>query len=427
MLRDFCVPLQNMKFEIWFSQKMRLRKSVSASTSTGTVIAIAGVALALMVMELSLAISTGFKDEIRAKVMGFEAPVAVLPPYDVATASSADEFEPKAEIFETIQRVIPGARASASISRQAILKTDSSYLAVKCIAHDSLHDASFEAANITGGYLPTWRRTAASDSIVISGAMAKRLDLAIGDKLYMYFFIDQEVKARRVYVAGTYTSNFSDFDNSVVYTSYVLQERLHPDTTLITSIDIENIAEHDIDRAAADLQDAFVESYREGESAALYPVTDVHRTGALYFNWLDLLDTNVVVIFILMLAVAAFTLISSLFIIILDRVSTIGLLRALGASKSTVTNIFIATAMRLVGFGILIGNVAGLGLAGLQQMYEIVPLNPEMYYLDHVPVEINWAAILALNAGVVLAAWLILILPARLAARIDPSSTMRYE
>ena len=147
----------------------------------------------------------------------------------------------------------------------------------------------------------------------------------------------------------------------------------------------------------------------------------------MYFNWLALLDTNVVVIFILMLCVSGFTLISCLFILILERVKTIGILRSFGAKKSMVRRIFIYMAMRVVIIGLIIGNLIGIPLLLLQLHYHIVPLNPEMYYLDTVPVEINIWYLVALNIGVVASAWLILVLPSHLASAIDPAKTVNYD
>ena len=147
----------------------------------------------------------------------------------------------------------------------------------------------------------------------------------------------------------------------------------------------------------------------------------------MYFNWLDLLDTNVIVILALMGCVAGFTLISCLFIIILERVKTIGLLKALGATNTQVRHVFIHMAQRLVLRGMLIGNLLSISFLLLQQKYHLIPLNPEAYYLNHVPVEINWTHIILLNVAVIAIASLILILPSYLVSRISPAQTMRYE
>ena len=147
----------------------------------------------------------------------------------------------------------------------------------------------------------------------------------------------------------------------------------------------------------------------------------------MYLNWLDLLDTNVVVIFILMCCVAAITLVSSLFILILNNIPTIGLLRALGASKPAVRNVFVAMAMRLVGSGMVIGNLLALLTIWIQQKFLVFPLDPESYYLSHVPMVFNLTGIVLINVGVAAMSWLVLILPARVASSISPARTMRCD
>lgn len=417
-----------MRVAYWISKRLRIGRGAPASTSTGVVIAVAGVALALVVMELSLAVAAGFKNEIRRKIAGFDATVSVLPPVNYATGIEEPTLYASDTLINVVHDAVPNGRLSLVVSRQAILKTDNDFNAVKCVAHDAAHDDSFERGNMVDGVWPAFADVSSRDSIVLSQPLANRLELATGDKTYLYFFIDGEVKARRVFVSGLYRSNFAEYDNYVVYASLPMLQRLSGNDTLAaTSISVEGIQIDDARLVSSQLSNRLVDAMSAGELTRLYRTSDIASTGALYLNWLDLLDTNVVVIFALMLCVAAFTLISSLFIIILDRVTTIGILRSLGASKSMVSSIFINIAMRLVGLGMLIGNILGIGLIVVQSTTHAIPLDPEMYYLSYVPVEFNWLWFVLLNLGVAVGAWLILILPARLAARIDPASSMRYE
>lgn len=411
-----------MNFELWMSRRLRLSKDAPTSTVTGVVIAVVGVALALIIMELSVAISLGFKHEIRRKVAGFEAPVSIAPTevyeYDEQLLRLNDS------LLNCVKSTLPDARLSATTRRHAILKTDSDFIALQCIAHSASHDDSFERENLVSG---SWLLPDSASHIVISSQVASRIGLRVGDKVYAYFFVNGKIKPRRLSVTALYNSHFSEYDGVVAYTSPALMASLAADSTLVTSLDIEGISIDQVDPAAHALTTTLLNAYQRGDLPEMYTISTINDRGALYFNWLDLLDTNVVVIFVLMLAVAGFTLISSLFIIILDRVSTIGVLRALGLSSRRVSLIFLNLAMKLVGLGMLIGNVVGLGLILLQYYTRIMPLDPEMYYLSYVPVDLSWWSFLALNIGVAIVAWLVLYIPARLAARIDPSASIRYE
>ncbi|MCM1036046.1 MAG: FtsX-like permease family protein [Bacteroides sp.] len=413
-------------FVTWFSRRLRLRGAGSASASTGAVIAVGGVALAVIIIELSLAIVTGFKSEIRRKVAGFNAPVSVTAPVDVTTGHTGSTFAASDSLTDIIRASLPeGARLCPTLRRQAMVKTDSAFAAVEFVARGIGHDPSFERSCIVEGTLPS--DTASRPEIAVSTSLASKLGLTTGSRPYLYFFVDGEVKARRATVSGLYCSHFGEYDDAVAYTAMPLLEGLAA-TPQLTSIDIEGISGDDAIAGYSDrLQERLVGAWRAGELSTLHPVTNVYDTGALYFNWLELLDTNVVVIFILMLCVAGFTLISSLFIIVLDRIPTIGVLRALGTTKRTVSAIFLRLALRLAGAGVLVGNIVGLGLALMQQHLRVVPLDPEMYYLSYVPVLVEPLHMLLLNAGILAAIWLILIVPAGYAARIDPASAMHYE
>ena len=164
-----------------------------------------------------------------------------------------------------------------------------------------------------------------------------------------------------------------------------------------------------------------------GELTGLYRLSNVNSTAMMYFNWLELLDTNVVVILILMSLVSGFTLISSLFIIILERINMIGIMKALGATNNEIRRIFIYIAQRLIVYGLLAGNIIGLTIMLLQKHFHIFPLDPDAYYLNYVPVEIDWLYIALLNIGVFIIAWLMILLPSHLVSTISPSRSIRYE
>ena len=145
------------------------------------------------------------------------------------------------------------------------------------------------------------------------------------------------------------------------------------------------------------------------------------------FSWLDLLDLNVWIILAIMTAVAVVTMVSGLLIIILERTTMIGILKALGARNSTVRHTFLWFAAFIIGKGLIIGDAITLAIIVLQKTTGIVKLDPVTYYVDTVPVEINWLFIVALNIATLLIALFVLIAPSYLISHIHPAKSMRYE
>lgn len=411
-----------MNLSLWIARKLNLRTDGGSSVGVG--IAVAGVAIAIVIMEFTLAIVVGFKTGITDKLIGFDAQISVLPP----TVDGAETITKTPVLTEAIDEITPNAEISLAVRHPGLLKTDSDFQGVVYLAADPTSSFSFEKSIITQGVWPDYSQDSCRNSIVISESNASALNLNVGDKVYSTYFIDGNIKMRRHTIAGLFRSNFGEYDKTVVFASLSgMQSVLGIDSLSGTRLDIRGIGIGDIPTTASRLHSGLLDGYISHKLEYFYPVDDVTRSGAMYFNWLSLLDTNVVIIFILMLCVAGLTLVSSLFILILERVRTIGILRAMGADKLLVRRIFIQLAMRLVGRGMIIGNIIGIGCLLIQKYLHLIPLNPEMYYLDYVPVVIQPWAIVALNIGVVICTWLILVLPARLASNIDPAKSMKYD
>lgn len=419
-----------MNFPFWISRKLKLNASNHGANTTGVVIAVTGVSLAIVIMLLTIAIVLGFKHQVTQRVMGFNGEIWVLPDYKYSEASSASTLASDSVIALNIQAVAPGALTSLEFSQPGLLKTDNDFAGVYFTGFDKNHDFSFETSNVIEGNLPDFTDRANNNKIVISSMTGKALGLELGDKINACFFVNEAIKARKFEIAGIYESGFGDFDRTIVYAPiHTLQRIADVDSTQGTklSVILPPSKKNNIEESAEALQELFLEQYRSQQIDKLYPVDNVMHTGAIYFNWLNLLDTNVIVIFILMICVSGFTLISSMFILILERISTIGILRALGATRGQIRKIFIYLTMKIVGMGILLGNAAGLTLIWIQNKFNIVTLDPDMYYLRFVPAEFNLEYTIFLNLGVVLVSWIILIVPSRVASKISPAVTMRFE
>ena len=145
------------------------------------------------------------------------------------------------------------------------------------------------------------------------------------------------------------------------------------------------------------------------------------------FSWLEVLDMNVVMILVLMICVASFTVVSGLLIIMLERINVIGTLKALGATDFHVRKIFSYFALMLVGKGMLIGNAFGLLFCWLQQRFHFVKLDSETYYIDAVPIQFNWWYIIGVNILTLVVSAIVIYGGSHLISISKPSSTMRFE
>lgn len=414
-------------FSLYFSRRMGMG---ARSNRVASSLAIAGVACAVAVMIVTLAVSQGFRTQIRHKLEGFQPDIVVLPCYNYDNGSQEQWLEVTPELKNDITKVLnPGANISAAVRLPGILKTADDYCTLVFTAYDYNHDFKFEKSGVLSGIFPDYEHGGGNDSIVISKVTADRLGLKPGDKIDACFFINDDIKARRYMVAAVYSSNFGEYDNTICYASFPALQRLGgKDSVSVTSLEIRNVQpQQNIASLAENLQNFFITQMNLRQQEKLPVVDNIYHTGAMYINWLDMLDTNVVVIFALMCAVAGCTLISCLFILILNNVGTIGLLRSMGATKKDVRNIFVMLTLRLAGVGMVVGDIIAIAFICIQAKTRWLPLNPDMYYLDAVPVQFSIVGFLAINLGVAIAIWLILLLPARLASGLSPAKTLHYQ
>lgn len=371
--------------------------------SPAVAVAVAGMALSVTVMMLSVAVMLGFKDEVSTRLFSLNDAITIRA---YSPDGEPQPFDP-AEVLAVID-LPAGTHTSAHVQADGILKTDNDFMGVRFAGSPDI----------------------AADSIInISETIAAKLTLNAGDKVPAYFVVNGRMRVRMLRVGEiTPDSGFAEQDEAMVRCSTLLPAKLLniPDGHVM-SLGICDLPSEQIEPLAADIYSAMLNAYYAGTISGAYGVETIYQTNGSFFSWLELLDTNVIVILSLMGAVAAFTIISSLFIIILERVRTIGLLKSMGATNRQVRTIFMLMAERLVIRGLLLGNAIGLGLSALQYFTHIIPLDREAYFVEFVPVKLSLTAILALNAAALLLSWMVLMLPAMLVSRISPATTMRYE
>lgn len=417
-------------FVSFFSHRLTLAPEDGGRRSPAIAVAVGGVALSVAVMMIAIAVTSGFKKEISDKITGFEAQLRVVP---VAAADGRNVVDCSGAFTQVVSEalepfvsgeippeVVPVANCAG------LLKTPDNFAGVMFKAYGNGAEMQFEQSNMLDGVLPSDSGNARG--IVISDITAKELKLSVGDRVNSYFFADGNIRSRRYDIVGIYSSGFGEFDRLMAYMpKSAIDNLLRISASEGGSVEIRGLAPEHIEEATWRLQNALNMAFAEGILPALYNVVNVYAAGAVYFNWLAMLDTNIVVVLVLMGCVSGFMLISCLLILILQRVRMIGLLKAMGATDGQIKAVFIRLGFRVLAAGLLAGNVLAIALLASESMWHWLPLDPESYYLSYVPVNLTAVSWFALNAGVTLFAMMLMFLPVVLVARLQISRTMRWE
>ena len=415
-----------MNFSFFIAHKLYKDKGGRQHVSRPAItIATAGVAIGLVVMLLSVFVVLGFKHTIRDKVIGFGSHIQVT---NFMTQMSSDQAP--IAMNDSMIKVIGGIEGVKHVERfaykQGILKTDSDFLGVMFEGVAQEYDTTFIHQNMVAGSIPKFSDSQSGNHILISQNIADKLKVNAGDRIFAYFIDENGVRMRRFTIQGIYQTNLSQYDQVMCFADLYTTVKLNawqPDQVSGAAITVNDFKQLD------EVESRFVEKInrtedRYGETYATQTIRDINPQ---IFSWLDLLDMNVWIILVLMVSVAGVTMISGLLIIILERTTMIGVLKALGTRNKTIRHIFLWFAAFIIGRAPLIGNAIAPGVALLQQWTGIIKLDPATYYVSTVPVEINIPLLIILNVATLLISLFVLIAPSYLISHIHPAKSMRYE
>lgn len=381
-----------------------------------------GVTIGTIVMFISICIIVGFKNQVRDKVVGFGGHIQIQN-YNTNSENSSP-VTTDSTFMQSLSAIDGIKHIQQYVQTTGIVLTGREYEGIMLKGVGSSYDLSFFASSIVEGKLPEFTAQTPSNAIVISKITASRLKLKSGDKVNVYFMQDG-IRARKMTVAAIYETHLTEFDNVMALTDIYTTRRLNGwSNDKASAIEItvndfeqryeccENIAETMYSAAARNRE-------------TLYPAT-VDELYPAMFNWLAVLDQTVWIILILVICIAGFTMISGLFILILEKSNFIGIMKATGANNLSIRKIFLYYAGLIVTKGMLIGNTISIAACILQQQTGIITINPEMYYMSSVPIEFSWLLV-PMNIAMFIISIAILVIPSMLISKIEPVKAIRFE
>lgn len=388
-------------------------------------IAICGVAIGLSVMLISLSVVLGFKDEISNKVIGFGSHLKIVS----RTLDANNEIMPVI-ISDTINNIIeqtPGITTKQYyVFKNALLKTETDFCGIVFKGIGENYDMSFFENCLIDGKIPHFTSSESSNEILISNSTAKILGLEVGDKVFSYFMSPQSVRSRRFTVSGIFETNLTEYDRSIAFTDIYTVRRLNNwGSDMVSGCEMKVDDFHNVDHITYKLAKKINGLY--DRNGAVYGTFTIKELEPNIFSWLNVLDTNVVMILILMICVSCVTIISGLLIIILERINMIGVLKSLGANNTSIRKIFINFALMIVGKGVLIGNAIGIVLCFIQMLWKPIKLDASVYYIDFIPIKMDLIGILSVNFLTISLTAIVILGTSFLASKQRPTVCMKYE
>lgn len=380
-------------------------------------IGIAGIALSIAVMIGAVAILTGFQKEISNKVIGFGSHVQVRA-LDMNETYEANPIDRYGDYVNELNNLLKLKSIQVYAQKAAIIKTDDNVEGIVLKGVDSTYDWEFLSNCIAEGELPNFSTEFASKEILISKIIANKLSLNVGDKVPLYF-IQEPVRARALVISGIFETGLEDYDKAFALVDIRHIQKLNGwSDSLVHGFEI-NLNNINNLNAAAD-------SINDDLPPQLYAYSAVQMKPQI-FDWLKLLDTNVIIIIVLMILVASINMITALLVLIIERTNMIGILKALGSSNTAIQKIFLYKAAYLIFQGLLIGNTLGVGFCYFQAQTKLITLNAESYYLSFVPINIDWGAIAIINIGAFIICLLAMLLPSLMVSKISPVKAIRFD
>ena len=404
---------------------MRISKKIYASIWNSDVnvfssiikkIAFITIAIGLSSIILSVFILEGFKKEIKKKVYNFSGH------YDVSSYADGITFqnspiELDRGLFSNYSESNKIKNIYPYIISSALVQGD--YESIEGVIFKGVNkDFFYEISNNIISFNENFDLNSNfSKSILISSEINKRLKSKIGDTLTV-FFPNSPPVFRKLIVYGIYETGLEEIDDVIIYGDININRKIYGwDIFKASGLSVfinnpDNIDMYFDEIKSLSSYDEFVET--------------VNQKYVQIFDWLSLLDKNVVIFFIIIIFVASFNMLSIVVILIMERIKMIGILKSFGAKSSFIISIFSRVGFRLIGMGVFIGNALAFTIILLQNKFQLFKLNKDNYYIENIPFDINYFMLLKINLLVIGLVLISIIIPLFIINKIKVIDSIQF-
>ncbi len=381
------------------------------------------ISLSIAVMIVSLAVVTGFKKEIRSRVVGFGSHIQILN-FDANNSFESIPISSDQDFLLSIENIPEVKHIQVFATKPGIIKAGKENQGVIAKGVGPEFDWSFFQENLVEGSSFIVNDSVKTNDVLISKKIASLLNLHVGDDFPMFFF-DERPRPRRFTIRGIFETSLEDFDEQFILVDIGHIRKLYDwEEDQITGFEVLISDYNKIEELTHKVRE--IAGFHFLDDGSRLKVVSIIEKYPQIFQWLNLLDMNVFIILLLMIVVAVVNMISGLIILILDRTHTIGLLKSVGASNQMMKRIFLYQSFFLILKGLFIGNIIALAICFMQEKFQFIKLNRSSYFIDYVPINLSPEIFIFTNIGSLIFIFLAMLLPALIILQIDPVKTLRY-
>ena len=409
-----------MKFEFFLAKRIISTKAYKSSISAPIIkIGIIAIALSFIVMLISISTGIGLQNEIRDKVSAFNGHIQVYN-FD---SNNSDESNIPIDVSESLVVGLDSIFNVKSINQIAlkfgIIRTLNNFDGVLFKGVDSIYNWNNISDYLIDGRPPNIS-SLTSNEVIISNNIPKKLDLKINDSFQMIFSrnLDSKTTIRKFNIVGLFDSGFNEIDDNIIFGDIKHLRKINKwddNQSGALEIFINNFSL---------LSETSEQIYLSTPSN--YNSLNIKQKYSSIFDWIKIFDKNIIAILFIMVLVCSINIISVLLVLILERTNMIGILKSVGANNTSIKVVFLMIVSYIIFLGLSFGNIIGLGLLFIQNTFNLIQLDPEIYYTSRVPVYLSFDYIFLLNLFIFLVCLFSIVIPSYLISKISPVESIKF-
>ena len=409
-----------MSYEFFIAKRYLRSKRKTKFVSVITLISIGGVLIGVTALDFILSMMNGFEKEVRSRIIGTTAHVSVFSTYEEGI-DNYQELIPEIRKVKHVENVAPYIYYKAAIAS----KTGSDGIVVRGIDPEKEKLVTDVERNLKVGSLELDQEEDELPGILLGATLADRLGVELGDNVVLFSLKEgslttgwSQPKASKLRLRGIFETGMYEYDASMAYISLSTAQKLFNLGSRITGLHVKLDNLYLAGKVAKQLEEKLGYHY--------YALDWMHMHKNL-FSWMQLEKYAMFIVLSLIVAVAAFNIISTLIMVVMEKRKDIGVLKSMGSTNSSIMKIFMFEGLVVGAIGILLGTIFGYILCWMQRSFNIISLPAEIYFISTLPVEMRPLDFILVASAAMLLTFLATVYPARRAAQLSPVDAIRYE